>query len=247
VFCSVRESQTSLACSLAALRFTFYVFTDEHPFKGDVDLDKLQKLIDEVGADKIPYVAVAGTVNMAGGQPQSMANMRAVRQLCNKYSIPMVLDATRAVENAYFIQQREADYQDKSVAEILKEYPTRPTPGPGAGRRPVHRLRGAQHGAGRRLGRARSSDRRPPLPQAGAGTLDHPAPGVHPGAHGRGGRVSAGSVPAPRAGAWTEVRLRAEVPALFPGQVREDLGVEREGWTVERGQANISKHRAFHG
>jgi tyrosine phenol-lyase len=95
---------------------------NEHPFKGDVDLNKLQKLIDEVGADHIPYIAVAGTVNMAGGQPQSMANMRAVRQLCNRYHIPVVLDATRAVENAYFIQQREAGYHDKTVAEILKEY-----------------------------------------------------------------------------------------------------------------------------
>jgi len=94
----------------------------EHPFKGDVDLDKLQKLIDEVSAEKIPYVAVAGTVNMAGGQPQSMANMRAVRQLCDQYDIPVVLDATRAIENAYFIQQREAGYQGKKVAEILKEY-----------------------------------------------------------------------------------------------------------------------------
>ena len=94
----------------------------EHPFKGDVDLNKLQKLIDEVGADKIPYVAVAGTVNMAGGQPQSMANMRTLRQWCDKHNIPIVLDATRAVENAYFIQQREQGYQDKLVAEILKEY-----------------------------------------------------------------------------------------------------------------------------
>jgi tyrosine phenol-lyase len=95
---------------------------DEHPFKGNVDFDKLHKLIDEVGAAKIPYVAVAGTVNMAGGQPQSMANMRALRQMCDKYNIPIVLDATRAVENAYFIQQREAGYQDRPVAEILKEY-----------------------------------------------------------------------------------------------------------------------------
>ncbi len=95
---------------------------NEHPFKGDVDLNKLQKLIDEAGADHIPYVAVAGTVNMAGGQPQSMANMRAVRQLCDRHHIPIVLDATRAVENAYFIQQREAGYRDKKVAEILKEY-----------------------------------------------------------------------------------------------------------------------------
>jgi tyrosine phenol-lyase len=95
---------------------------NEHPFKGDVDLNKLQRLIDEVGAEKIPYIAIAGTVNMAGGQPQSMANMRELRQFCNRYHIPIVLDATRAIENAYFIQQREAGYKDKKVAEILKEY-----------------------------------------------------------------------------------------------------------------------------
>jgi tyrosine phenol-lyase len=95
---------------------------NEHPFKGDVDLNKLQRLIDEVGAEKIPYIAIAGTVNMAGGQPQSMANMRELRQFCNRYDIPIVLDATRAIENAYFIQQREAGYKDKKVAEILKEY-----------------------------------------------------------------------------------------------------------------------------
>ena len=95
---------------------------NQHPFKGNVDLGKLQRLIDEAGAEKIPYVSVAGTVNMAGGQPQSMANMRALRQLCRRHGIPIVLDATRAIENAYFIQQREEGYGDKKVAEILKEY-----------------------------------------------------------------------------------------------------------------------------
>ncbi len=93
-----------------------------HPFKGNIDLGKLQRVIDEVGAKRIPYVSVAGTVNMAGGQPQSMANLRALRELCNRYGIKIVLDATRAVENAYFIQQREPEYQSKKVAEILKEY-----------------------------------------------------------------------------------------------------------------------------
>jgi tyrosine phenol-lyase len=93
-----------------------------HPFKGNVDFAKLQQLIDEIGAKKIPYVSVAGTVNMAGGQPQSMANMRALRELCSRHRIPMVLDATRAVENAYFIQQREEGYRSKKIAEILKEY-----------------------------------------------------------------------------------------------------------------------------
>jgi tyrosine phenol-lyase len=94
----------------------------EHPFKGNVDLTKLQRLIDKVGAKKIPYFSVAGTVNMAGGQPQSMGNMRALRDLCSKHGISIVLDATRAVENAYFIQQREEGYANKKLAEILKEY-----------------------------------------------------------------------------------------------------------------------------
>jgi len=95
---------------------------NQHPFKGNVDFGKLQRLIDEVGAKRIPYVSVAGTVNMAGGQPQSMANLRALRELCNRHQIPIVLDATRAVENAYFIQQREEGYRAKKIAEILKEY-----------------------------------------------------------------------------------------------------------------------------
>jgi len=95
---------------------------NEHPFKGNVDFAKLQRLIDQVGAKKIPYVSVAGTVNMAGGQPQSMANLRALRELCSRHGIPIVLDATRAIENAYFIQQREEGYRNKKVAEILKEY-----------------------------------------------------------------------------------------------------------------------------
>ncbi len=93
----------------------------EHPFKGNVDLDKLQRLIDEVGADKIPYVAIATTVNMAGGQPISMANLKAVRELTQKYGIEIVHDMTRVAENAYMIQQNEEGYADKTVAEIVKE------------------------------------------------------------------------------------------------------------------------------
>jgi tyrosine phenol-lyase len=93
----------------------------EHPFKGNVDLDKLQKLIDDVGADKIPYISVETNVNMAGGQPMSMANLKATYELCNRHGIPVMLDATRAVENAYFIQQREGGYEDKSVKEIMFE------------------------------------------------------------------------------------------------------------------------------
>jgi tyrosine phenol-lyase len=93
----------------------------EHPFKGNVDIQKFEDLINRVGADKIPYICVACTVNMAGGQPVSMENMRQVQQLAHKNGIKVMLDATRAMENAYFIQQREAGYADKTVAEILLE------------------------------------------------------------------------------------------------------------------------------
>ncbi|PKR78419.1 tyrosine phenol-lyase [Halalkalibacillus sediminis] len=93
----------------------------ELDFKGNVDLDKLKRLIDEVGADKIPYVCLAVTVNMAGGQPVSMKNMRDVYELCQQHGIDVMYDATRCVENAYFIQEREAGYADVPVKKILKE------------------------------------------------------------------------------------------------------------------------------
>ena len=96
--------------------------TDQHPFKGNVDLVKMQALVDKVGADKIPYVSLAGTVNMAGGQPVSMANVRELRALCDQYDIRIYLDATRMYENAFFIQEREDGYASKSIAEILKEF-----------------------------------------------------------------------------------------------------------------------------
>ena len=96
--------------------------TDLYPFKGNVDLNKLEALINEKGAENIAYVSLAGTVNMAGGQPVSMANLKALRELCEQYGVAIYLDATRMFENAYFIQQREEGYTAKSVAEILKEF-----------------------------------------------------------------------------------------------------------------------------
>ncbi|MCJ7658629.1 MAG: tyrosine phenol-lyase [Anaerolineales bacterium] len=96
--------------------------SNHHPFKGNVDLDKMQVLVDKVGADKIPYVSLAGTVNMAGGQPVSMANVRELRAFCDRYDIRIYLDATRMYENAFFIQEREDGYASKSIAEILKEF-----------------------------------------------------------------------------------------------------------------------------
>ncbi len=93
-----------------------------HPFKGNVDLNKVEKLIKDKGVDKIAYVSLAGTVNMAGGQPVSMENVKALKKLCVQYGLPLFLDATRMVENAYFIQTSEKGYNDKPVAEILKEF-----------------------------------------------------------------------------------------------------------------------------
>jgi len=93
----------------------------EHPFKGNVDFDKLNKLVNEVGADNIPYVCMATCVNMAGGQPISMANLKELRNWCDHYDILLVHDMTRVAENAYFIQQREDGYQDKTVKEIVYE------------------------------------------------------------------------------------------------------------------------------
>ncbi len=93
-----------------------------HPFKGNVDLAKLERLVAEVGAARIPYVSLAGTVNMAGGQPVSMANVREVRSFCEPRGIRLLLDATRMVENALFIQEREEGYAGKSIAEILLEF-----------------------------------------------------------------------------------------------------------------------------
>jgi tyrosine phenol-lyase len=93
-----------------------------HPFKGNVDLNKVQALIDREGADNIAYISLAGTVNMAGGQPVSMANVKALHELCSQHDIRIFLDATRMMENAFFIQEREAGYANKSIAEILKEF-----------------------------------------------------------------------------------------------------------------------------
>ncbi|HHT73369.1 MAG TPA: tyrosine phenol-lyase [Firmicutes bacterium] len=93
----------------------------EHPFKGNVDLDKFQKLIDEVGPERIPYISLAITVNMAGGQPVSMANIRAVSELAHSYGIKVIMDATRCAENACFIKHREPGYEDKSIREIIRE------------------------------------------------------------------------------------------------------------------------------
>lgn len=119
---------TRLHQELAGVSFADVIVRAAHdpdselPFKGNVDLAALEALIARVGARHIPYISLAATVNMAGGQPVSMANARAVHELARQHGIKVMLDATRAVENAYFIQQREAGYENRSVAQILKEF-----------------------------------------------------------------------------------------------------------------------------
>ncbi len=95
---------------------------DEGDFKGNIDIDKLDALAKREGAEKIAYVSLAATVNMAGGQPVSMANVKALREWCDRHGVKLFLDATRAVENAFFIQEREAGYADRSIAAILFEF-----------------------------------------------------------------------------------------------------------------------------
>ncbi|MDH3606561.1 MAG: tryptophanase [Acidimicrobiia bacterium] len=91
------------------------------PFKGNIDLDKLAAVVDEYGAEHVPYVSFETNVNMAGGQPASMANLREVYEYCSARGILVMLDATRALENAYFIQQREAGYEGQSIQAILRQ------------------------------------------------------------------------------------------------------------------------------
>jgi len=91
----------------------------EHPFKGNIDVDKLVDFIEKNG--NVAYVCVENNVNMAGGQPVSMENLKQVRKICDYYGIPLVLDATRIAENAFFIKEREQGYKDKSIKEIIRE------------------------------------------------------------------------------------------------------------------------------
>ena len=93
----------------------------EHPFKGNVNLDKLESIIKIYGAKKIPYVSIATSVNMAGGQPISMENLRGLRQLTNKHGIKIIHDMTRVAENAWFVKQREKGLHNKSVRSIVRE------------------------------------------------------------------------------------------------------------------------------
>ncbi|MCM1519838.1 MAG: tryptophanase [Lachnoclostridium sp.] len=91
----------------------------EHPFKGNVDVDKLEKAIAE--ASHVPFIIVTITNNTAGGQPVSMANLRAVREVADRHGIRVIFDSARFAENAYFIKMREPGYRDKTIKEIVRE------------------------------------------------------------------------------------------------------------------------------
>ena len=90
------------------------------PFKGNMDVEKLEKLILELGADNVGLVVMTVTNNSAGGQPVSLANMEAVSKVCKKYNVPLNIDAARYAENAYFIKQREEACRDLSIKEIVR-------------------------------------------------------------------------------------------------------------------------------
>jgi tyrosine phenol-lyase len=119
---------TRLHQELAGGRFEDVIVASAHdpasrdPFKGNVDLDRLEDLIRRVGPAQVAYVSLAATVNMAGGQPVAMENVKALRRLCDRYGIRIFLDATRLAENAFFIQEREPGYASRSIAQILREF-----------------------------------------------------------------------------------------------------------------------------
>jgi tryptophanase len=93
----------------------------DHPFKGNMSLEKLDATFQKYGPDRIPFVMLTITNNSGGGQPVSMANIQEVSAYCKRRDLPLIFDACRFAENAYFVKKRESGYQDKSIAEIAKE------------------------------------------------------------------------------------------------------------------------------
>ncbi|TVR62957.1 MAG: tryptophanase [Gemmatimonadales bacterium] len=95
--------------------------SEVHPFKGNLDVERLEALIRQEGVDRIPLVMLTLTNNSGGGQPVSMANVKAVSEVCRRHGIPLYIDACRFAENAYLIRLREEGYADRPVREIARE------------------------------------------------------------------------------------------------------------------------------
>ena len=93
----------------------------DHPFKGNVNLEKLENTIKEYTPEKIPFIVVTVTCNSSGGQPVSIENMKGIRAIADKYNIPVIYDSARFAENAYFLKLREKGCENKTIKEIVKE------------------------------------------------------------------------------------------------------------------------------
>jgi tryptophanase len=122
-FFDTTQGHTQINCCVAKNVYTEDAFDTSvsADFKGNFDLEKLEHAILEVGAQNVPYIVSTITCNSSGGQPVSIANLKAVYEIAQRYDIPVIMDSARFAENAYFIQQREPGYQDWSIEEITRE------------------------------------------------------------------------------------------------------------------------------
>ena len=122
-FFDTTQGHTQVNCCVAKNVYTEDAFNTavNADFKGNFDLIKLEEAILEAGAVNVPYIVSTITCNSAGGQPVSIANLKAVYEIAQKYAIPVVMDSARYAENAYFIQQRETSYQNWTIAAITRE------------------------------------------------------------------------------------------------------------------------------
>ncbi|MCL2526187.1 MAG: tryptophanase [Coriobacteriia bacterium] len=116
------------------------VITSDHPFKGNMDIGKLEEAIARLGRENIAYVRLEAGTNLIGGQPISMENMRTVSRICREHGIPTVFDASLLADNLYFIKTREAEFADKDLREVTRE---------------MGRLMDVTYFSGRKLGFAR--------------------------------------------------------------------------------------------